>query len=528
METKKQIEARARDWKTKHENLVIQKEISDFAYKEEISSLKKELAEKDKKIDFLYDVIKKLDAKVDALAHQVSELTKENAMLKEIIATQNDQIQKLKSRLNKDSNNSSKPPSTNGYKKVVQNNRDKTGNKIGGQFGHKGNYLKYFSNPTEIIEKKVLVCDQCKGEVESSEEYTFKQLADIEIHLSVKEERVFSGVCINCGKPHTGVFSEEYVNPVQYGNNLKSLITLLNSHGFVSINKTTEILKSITDHQINISDATVVNIQKSFSDLLEDTISSIKSNLIKCKVLHGDETGCRVNAKTNWVQVFSNNMFTLCGYDEKRGTASIEGMGILDYFVGILVHDHFSSYYKNTMATHSECNAHILRYLKSIIEIFKHSWAKEMIEHLVDCLNRKKIYIANDEKAFTYQELEEISEKYIDILRKGQLEYEEAIKGKKRIDYYNDERLLLKRLEEYKEEHLRFVSNFYAPFDNNQAERDLRPLKTKTKVSGCFRSKEGIKAFLNIYSLISTLKKQNMNVYSSIRDIFYGKKFVFE
>lgn len=521
-------EKQLNDWKIKYSNLLVAKEISENNLKEEIKTLKKELAQKDKQIEFLYELVRKLDAKVDGLTAQIAELTKENIALKETIALQNDQILKLKSRINKDSDNSSKPSSTNGFRKPIQNNREKTERKVGGQLGHKGAGLGQFSNPTEILDKKVLCCDDCNGTVINSNKYIPKQLVDVEIKVTIREERVFTGICENCGKKHTGVFSEEYINPVQYGNNIKSLMTTLNSHGFVSINKTTDILNSITDNQINISGATVVNIQNSLADKLENTINSIKENLIKCRVLNADETGCRIDAKTNWVQVFSNEYFTLCSPNEKRGSASIEDMGILDYFIGILVHDHFSAYYKNSIVTHAECNAHILRYLKGIIETFKRAWAKEMIEHLADILERKKQKIAIGIKALDSSEIEEISKKYSEIIEKGEKAYEEAIEGKKNISYFNDERLLLKRLKEFKDEHLRFITNFEAPFTNNQAERDLRPLKTKTKVSGCFRSHKGAETFTKIFSVISTLKKQEMNVFKNIRDIFNGKNLSFD
>lgn len=521
------LEMQVKDWKIKYDNLAAAKKISEDNLNQEIADVKKELAAKDKMIDSLFEIIGKLDKKVDELTVQVAELTKENIALKEIIAVQNDQIAKLKSRINKDSDNSSKPSSTDGFKKPIQNNREKTGKKAGGQPGHKGHGLIRFMNPTDIIEKKIQVCDSCNGDVRNDDDYIAKQLVDVEMKMKVCEERVYAGTCVKCGKRYVGAFSEEYINPVQYGNNIKTLITILNSHGYVSINKTRDILNSITGNQLNISESTIVNIQNSLSIKLDKTLESIKNNLISCKVLNADETGCRVNSKTNWVQVFSNNLFTLCGHNIKRGSVSIEGMGILDYFIGILVHDHFSAYYKNTLVTHAECNAHILRYLKGIMEIFKHEWAKEMVELLVDVLRTKKTCVASGKISLYSNELEEISKKYDFILNKGQQEYEESIKGKKKISYSNDERLLLKRLREFKNEHLRFITNFDAPFDNNQAERDLRGFKTKTKVSGCFRSDKGIESFTKIYSLISTLKKQNQNIYKNILDIFGGKELTF-
>ncbi len=526
--TKAQIlDKQIKDWKIKYDNLSNAKKTSEDDLNVEISTLKKELSAKDKQIDSMFEIIGKLDKKVDALTAQVAELTHENTVLKEIILIQTDQIAKLKSRIDKDSDNSSKPSSTNGFKKPIQNNREKTGKKAGGQPGHKWHGLTTFSEPTHIIDKKVLVCDACNGTIINEIDYVAKQLVDMKIELIINEERVFSGTCTACGKKHTGNFSEEFINPVQYGSNIKTMVTILNDHGYVSVNKTADILNSMTDNRLNISGATVVNIRNGLSAKLENTLKEIKNNLVECKVLNADETGCRVNAKTNWVQVFSNNLYTLCGCNSKRGTVSIEGMGILDYFIGILVHDHFSAYYKNSLVTHSECNAHILRYLKGVTETFKHEWAKDMTGLLADILRMKKECMAAGKNSFDPDAVEEISKNYDSIIDRGQQQYEDSITGKKRISYANDERLLLKRLKEFKTEHLRFITNFDAPFDNNQAERDIRPFKTKTKVSGCFRSQKGVESFTKIYSLISTLKKHKRNIYTNIRDVFCGKELTF-
>ena len=509
-----------KDWKIKYANLLVSKEISENNLREEILTYKQALTQKNKQLESLFGTIRKQDAKV-------AELTKENIILKESSIVQNDHISKLISRIKKNSETSSKPSSTNGFKKPVQNNREKTGNKVGGQLGHKGVGLKLFPNPTKIINKSVPICD-CGGATELLKDYISKQLADIKVMLKIFEERVYRSKCVICGKIHIGEFSEEYINPVQYGSNIKALVTILNNHGFVSINKTTDIINSITDNQLNISDATVVNIQKSLSDKLEATMHSIKENLINCNVLNADETGCRVNGKTNWVQVFCNKHFTLFNHNKKRGSASIEDTGILEYFIGILVHDHFSAYYKNSLVTHSECNAHILRYLKSILETFNREWAKEMIELLIDILNRKKAKIALGIDALEPAELEDISVAYSEIIEKGKLAYEEAIKGKKNISFFNDERLLIKRLGEFKDEHLRFITNFEAPFDNNQAERDIRPFKTKMKVSGGFRSEKGVESFSKIFSVFSTLKKNDMNIFKNVCAIFNGEKLTFD
>lgn len=517
------LESQIKDWRIKYSNLISAKEQSEERLKEEITSLSVESVKKDRVISSLYDTIAKIDRKVDALEDTIKTLSKENGELKEVVARQSDQIEKLKSQINKDSSNSGKPPSSDGFRKPKpQSLREKSGRKPGGQVGHAGHGLDLFEHPTDIIEKKVLICDECGHEIVNSPDYTAKQKVDIEVSLSIKEERVFKGFCPCCGKKVQGQFSDGYINPVHYGDNLKTLVTLLNAHGCVSVNKTAEIINSISGGKLNISDATVVNIQSELSDKLTATVDFIRKKLIEGNVLNADETGCRVNGKLNWIQVLSNERFALFGLNEKRG--DLDGdMDILSCFVGILVHDHFMRYYKNTLVTHAECNEHILRYLKSLIEIFKHEWANNMFEFLRRACHAKNELVAAGQKAMDNGEIDRLSKEYDSILGKGWAEYKAVTEGKKRKEaHYVDERRLLTRLGEYKAEHLRFITDFRAPFTNNRAEQDGRKFKNKCKVAGCFRSKEGANDFARIASLITTLKKQGMNVYHGISTVFSG------
>ena len=100
----------------------------------------------------------------------------------------------------------------------------------------------------------------------------------------------------------------------------------------------------------------------------------------------------------------------------------------------------------------------------------------------------------------------------------------EAIRKKKKISekYKPEAENLGKRLLEYKDQHLLFLSDFRVPFDNNQAERDIRPVKTKLKVSGGFRSQGGAAAYARTRSFISTLRKRGKNIFQGLRSVFNG------
>jgi len=152
----------------------------------------------------------------------------------------------------------------------------------------------------------------------------------------------------------------------------------------------------------------------------------------------------------------------------------------------------------------------------------KHPWATDLAELLRDANKLKKQYLALGRNSMDENELNSISVRYDDILEAGKAQYAAATENKKNISYFNDERLLLTRLGEYKQEHLRFLTNFEVPFDNNGSERGARFFKGKLKVAGCFRSGEGAENYAKIASIISTLKKQGANVYLAINDIFNG------
>ena len=431
-----------------------------------------------------------------------------------------DQVAVLSGRLKKDSSNSSKPPSTNGFKKPKTfSTRKKSGKKPGGQAGHTGHTLAVDSQEKEIIHRKEGACP-CGGEIVFGDKYQSRTLVDVQINLVYTEERAYDGVCSICGKPFRSSFSKEFRAPVQYGSNIKSLVSILNEYGDIADQKTAEIVSSICGNRISLSSGTVVNIRTALSQKLDGTVQRIKQKLIESKVLCVDETGIHVDGKLNWVHIFCNAEYTFFSYAMKRSGHCNDQDGILAFFIGILVHDHFVGYYKNRAATHSECNEHILRYLKAVIEIQAHEWAREMTEFLVEANNRKKESIASGKYSFSPEELALLEDRYVALLDKGDRDYQAAIEGKKNIRRFNEERLLLKRLREFKDEHLRFLSDFNAPFGNHAAEQGAHFIKNKTRVSGGFRSNRGADLHMNIASVIATAKKQKKNPFTVIKNAF--------
>ncbi len=467
---------------------------------------------------------------ITMLQVEISNLTAENntknaeiGAFKIRIAELEDKVAVLEGRIKKDSSNSSKPPSSDGLKKPrTFSTRERSGRKPGGQPGHTGCTINPDVEVINVVNLKEGVCS-CSGEIDFCDDYQSRQLVDIKFTLSVTEERAHKGICKVCGKAFRAAFSRRFRAPVQYSGNVAALVSLLNEYGNVPDKKTADITSALCGNKISMSSGTVANMRTALAEKLTPAVEMIKQNLIKANVLCVDETGMRINGKLNWVSIFTDSQYTLFEHSRKRGDHCNDKDGILACYTGILVHDHFKSYYKNKAASHAECNQHILRYLKAVLEIQTHPWAKEMTEFLLAAKRLKEEHIGAGKNGLLPEELVEQEKRYIAILEKGDAEYEAAIEGKTHIRFFRDERCLLKRLRLYKNEHLKFLTDFNAPFGNFAAEQSACFVKRKIKTAGCFRSDQGADNHMAIASAIATAKKQKKNIYNVIKETFEGE-----
>jgi transposase len=487
----------------------------------EIASLKKESKKDSQKRDGVIDILKRDN---DVLAGEVRQLKEELAQVKSALDKATDDAQRLRAMLTKDSSTSSKPPSTDNLNKTKRtySSRVKSGKKLGGQPGHIGHALRQKADPDVIADKMFDEICTCGGHVISRDTYNAKQLIDIMVQAKVTEERAWEGVCEKCGKVHTGEFSEAFVNPANYGPGVKAIVATLNAWCNTTVGKTASFIKSVSSGKIALSCGTVVNIAHELAGRLDNTIEVIKQGLIAGKALCVDETGLRCAGGLKWGQIFANEDYSLFMRNSTRTTLADAGNDLLLLFSGILVHDHLLSYYKHTHLSHAECNIHILRALKAVIVIQDHEWAKALAAVLRDANARKHILIAADKKSMCAEEVAAIKANYLKALDSGDAEYLKAIEGKENTSYFDEERRLLKRLREYVDNHLLFITDFDAPFGNNTAEQGAGFVKGKIRSAGCFRSDKGVDDYLMAASLIATLRKQGMNVYDTIKGLFEG------
>src|SRR5574344_3097431 len=237
--------------------------------------------------------------------------------------------------------------------------------------------------------------------------------------------------------------------------------------------------------------------------------------------------GVRINGKLNWLHTCCTKDYVYYEINKKRGSEAIEAIGILSYFVNILVHDHWKPYYKETHITHAECNAHILRYLKGILSIIEQKDIDDLIKLFVEMNETKKQALSENCTEFEASIIENFSNRYSLIINSWRKDLNDRMSKTKNTQMFTDELNLLNRLEEYKENHLLFIKNFDVPFDNNRAETSLRMIKTKTKVSGGFKTETGANTFAKVRSFIATCKLKTDNVIDELIKLFEEKEYKF-
>jgi transposase len=472
-------------------------------------------------------VISALFEKIDFLSTELIQVKKENAEIKEAFkevklenADLKVRITELEARLNSNSSNSSKPPSSDGYKKKPAFPRKKTG-KQGGQQGHKGRTLQQVEHPDKTVKHKPGQCD-C-GHVFSDEELSVaetRQVFDLpQPKLEVTAHQLLKGKCPVCGKWHKASAPEGVNAPVQYGRGVKTLATLLNVDYRIPFKKLQILFSDLFGYAIN--ESTVYSASRQCYEMLEPTEEVIKSGVVKSDATHADETGLRVAGKLHWLHTASSLLYTYLFVHERRGRVALDSeKSVLNRISGWLVHDCWSSYFKYHTMHHAICGAHILRELEGLIENGQSKWARVFKTFLMNVFE-----MPLEERVKRRDHFEERFSLICGLGEKAEPPPRKT-PGKRGKYKRTKGRNLVERLIRNKEAVLAFAFNREVPFTNNLAERDIRPAKVKQKVSNCFRTLSGAEIYARIAGFVSTARKHDRNVFSELYTTFEGHNFI--
>jgi transposase len=440
-----------------------------------------------------------------------------------------DQLQALQDQLNKNSKNSSKPPSSDGLKKLRTKSQRKPGKrKNGGQKGHVGRTLNPVEEPDHIELHEVEQCDLCGATLTDveAEDRQRRQVFDIPpVKIEVTEHQAEIKTCPHCRRTNTASFPPEVTASVQYGSRIRAMAVYQNNYQFVPLERVGDFFEDIFDHRP--TEAIILRANATCAENIKPANEAIKELLINAHVVNFDETGLRVESKLNWLHVASTPNLTYYTVHPKRGKEAMDAMGILSEFGGVAVHDHWVPYFNYTDVIHGLCNAHHLRDLTFVHEQYEQDWAEDMSLCLLDI--KKEVDQARPYKdELDSDKVGELEGRFDKIIAEG-LELNpppQKEPGKRGRVKQSPPKNLLDRLEGHKPEVLAFMYDFDVPFDNNQAERDVRMMKLRQKISGTFRTAEGADMFCSIRGYISTVRKNGRHVLDAIQGALRGDPFI--
>lgn len=466
-----------------------------------------------RELDAMREQFGVVNEQLGVVGGQLAAALAENALLKQEAAD-------LRAQLAKNSTNSSKPPSSDGPKKpprVLQSLRGRSGKTSGGQVGHKGDTLKPADKPDRIECHAAAVCKHCEAQLSAAMQTGMerRQVFDLpQPRLEVTEHQASIYQCHKCQGVTKAAFPEAVTAHVQYGPRVRAAAVYLNVQQLIPEDRVGEVMGDLFG-AASLCPASVVAWTAKAAEALTPVVAHIEARIVQAKVRHLDETGFRIGGKTRWLHSASTIVYTHYRVGEKRGDVP---RTMAD---GIVVHDHLKSYYTLIGPKHALCNAHHLRELQALVEVEKEPWASVMQELLRSANKLVGNAKQNGAVALAKTDIERITVEYDAALAEGFAMHEgqsplirrPGARGRSpRRTGHN----LLLRLRTHKADVLRFINDFDVPFTNNQAEQDIRMMKLRMKISGGFRTLAGAEIFAALRSVISTARKQGMNILKAL------------
>jgi len=435
------------------------------------------------------------------------------------------QVSDLKQRLDTHSRNSSKPPSSDGPAKPrTKSLRTPSGKNPGGQPGHPGHSLKQVAYPDHLVTLPLSSCP-CHADLTNEPVMGYERRQRFDLPAPTLDVTEYQGeikICPACDRTITASFPDDLPAPAQYGPRFRSLLVYLQHQQLLPLRRISQMMADL--YGAPVSDATINEAARRSYEALAPFETAVKEALGTGAILHADESGVRTAGKLHWLHSASTNTLTFYGVHDKRGRAAIDHFKIIPDFAGRLIHDFWKPYLTYDCA-HGLCNAHHLRELTFLFEQHDQPWAKAMF----DLLLRMNEWVSTHTSQLTGQQQQPWLKQYRAILTRGwqanPLPAPPRHKTRGRPKKTTAQNLLA-RLGEHEDSVLAFFHDNQVPFTNNLAEQDIRMIKLRLKISGCFRTLAGAQQFARIRSYLSTVRKQGGNILQAIAHAMSGHPFI--
>jgi transposase len=305
---------------------------------------------------------------------------------------------------------------------------------------------------------------------------------------------------------------------------VRALACYLLVHQHLPVDRAAQLLDDVLGAPV--STGTLAAVLAEGAAGLGGFVQAVRERLAGAEVAHFDETGARVAGRLHWAHSVSTGSLSLFTVHPKRGTVAMDAAGVLPGFAGVAVHDGWSPYWRYGQATHALCAAHLLRELEAATCEPGQGWAAGMAELLADAKTQ-----ADRARAAGTERVDDgvrvrLHARYQRLLADGHAANPPPGRHRRGRTRRSPAANLLGRLGRHQVEVLRFLDDLRVPFDNHQAERDLRMVKLQQKISGCWRTLAGAQAFLTLRSYISTARKQGMNPLAALRQLFQANPWL--
>jgi transposase len=444
------------------------------------------------------------------------------AELRNELSTLRARVAELEAQLRSNSRNSSKPPSSDGLGKPAPTSlRKRSGRKPGGQPGHDGRSLRQRDVPDEVVRHEPTRCDGCGRDCRHGAEVGVerRQVFDLPpIQVRVTEHQLITRRC-RCGTDTTAAAPDRVTAPVQYGPRILAIIVYLYVGQFLSKKRTANALADLFG--VPVSDGTVASATRRAATDLHAFRAAVRHEIIHSPTVHFDETGLRVAGKLHWLHSASTAAFSLLHVHPRRGRDAMNDHGVLPAFTGRAVHDAWAPYDTYPDPTHILCNAHLLRELQAVIDISTDGvwcWARQV----TDSLLALKTLAEAAHAAGVPVDPAALAEHTRRIQHAAIIAANNTDNG----PLASKHRALARRIRDRHDNYLAFTTDPDAPWDNNPAEREIRMVKIRQKISGCLRTLTGAQQFAAIRSYTATTHKHGINLYDALTQLAAGKPWL--
>ncbi len=476
----------------------------------------------------LEEEVIRLRAENHVLKEQLQQRDQRQEELEQMVLGLQEMVKTLQERQSKDSHNSHLPPSSDRFsrQKKTRSQRKRSGKKAGGQEGHDGHHLAFSLTPDAVLVRTVEQCDHCQADLRSVSVKKTERRQVIDVppqRLHITEYQAERKTCPHCQRETRASFPERVTAPVQYGPGIVSLAVYLVTHHLVPFKRAAELLSDVLGAQLR--EGTIQQMCARAAAALRPVEQQIKTALRQSPVIHQDESGLYVEGKRVWMHVTATGSLTQYQVHAKRGHDALDDNRILPGYQGTSVHDGWPAYAEYG-CSHALCNVHLLRELVFLEETTGQPWTSAMQRALLAFKRLTEWAKARGQTVLPQPLQAKVLARYRAVLALGEQANppppspsEPKRRGRLK---HSPARNLLNRLTTREEEVLAFVRDFRVPFDNSQAERDIRMVKVQQKISGCFRSWSGAQDFCCIRGYLSTLRKQGTPLLSALQQALTG------